>query len=194
MIIPAAALLDLYRRGVFPMADADGSILLYDPPMRGILLPEELHVPETLARTVRSARFEIRVNTEFEAVIRGCAARSETWISEDIIDSYLNLHAFGYAHSVEAWLQGRLAGGLYGVQLGGAFFGESMFHTERDASKVALVALVERMRANGLTLLDTQYVTDHLARFGVRAVPRGEYRVLLARALAVSARFFDACV
>ncbi len=191
MIIPPDALLDLYRNGLFPMADADGSIGIYDPPRRGIIPLDTFHVPSSLGKIVRAGHHEIRIDSDFEQVMRACAAREETWISDDIVESYVLLHELGHAHSVEVWREGRLVGGLYGVHLGGAFFGESMFHTERDASKVALVALVARMRAKGFSLLDTQYVTPHLERFGAMEVPRGVYRRLLASALVLPCQFTD---
>jgi leucyl/phenylalanyl-tRNA---protein transferase len=191
MIIPPDVLLDLYRNGLFPMADADGTIGIYDPPRRGIIPLDTFHVPDSLGKILRAHRFEIRIDAGFEEVMRACAAREETWISDDIVESYTLLHELGHAHSVEAWRGGRLVGGLYGVHLGGAFFGESMFHTERDASKVALVALVARMRAQGFSLLDTQYVTPHLERFGAIEVPRTAYRRLLASALVLPCRFTD---
>lgn len=191
MIIPPDVLLDLYRNGLFPMADADGTIGIYDPPRRGIIPLDTFHIPSSLAKVVRARHFEIRIDTAFEAVMRACAAREETWISDDIVDSYVLLHELGHAHSVEAWRAGRLVGGLYGVHLGGAFFGESMFHIERDASKVALVALVGRMGARGFSLLDAQYVTPHLERFGAIEVPRIAYRRLLAAALVMPCRFGD---
>lgn len=182
--IPPDVLLRMYASGVFPMADGkDGEIYLYSPDPRTIILPEHFHVPDSLRRTWRSGRFEIRFNTCFDAVMRQCAARDETWISDDIIRSYVLLHERGAAHSVEAWRNGALVGGLYGVALGGAFFGESMFHIERDASKVALVALVEHMRVRGMTLLDVQYSTPHLRRFGAEDVPRARYLELLEEAL-----------
>ena len=150
------------------MALEDGEIGWFSPDPRGIIPLDTFHVPARLARIVRSGRFEIRVDTAFESVMRACAERPDdgTWISEDIVQSYLALHRLGLAHSVEAWRRGALVGGLYGVHLGGAFFGESMFHRETDASKVALVALVDRMQRRGFALLDTQWVTPHLEQFG----------------------------
>jgi leucyl/phenylalanyl-tRNA--protein transferase len=150
---------------------------------------DAFHPPRSLRQLVRKQTFTVRVNTAFEEVIRGCAARDETWISEEIIQSYLRLHEFGHAHSVEAWRGETLAGGLYGVALGGAFFGESMFTVVSGASKVCLVALVERLRERGFSLLDTQFVTPHLAGFGAREVPRAQYLALLAAALDRPATF-----
>ena len=176
-MISAELLLEAYRNAVFPMASPDGKIAWFSPDPRAIIpLDDGLHVPHGLRRTLRKGRFEIRVYTAFETVMRQCAARDETWIDEQIIVSYVNLHRLGHAHSVEAWLDGRLAGGLYGVALGGAFFGESMFHEVTDASKVALHALVTRLRARGFELLDTQWLTPHLETFGALEIPRAEYR------------------
>lgn len=179
-------LLSAYAQGVFPMTDRDGRIRWYTADPRGILpLDERFHVPKTLATTVRQARFEIRVDTDFAGTMRGCMlARAEgTWISEPLVQAYLRLHRMGYAHSVEAWQGRELVGGLYGASLRGAFFGESMFHTARDASKVALVHLVERLRERGYELLDTQASTEHLRRFGCLDIPADEYLRLLQRAM-----------
>jgi leucyl/phenylalanyl-tRNA--protein transferase len=188
-------LIACYRRGVFPMADArhDERLFLVDPARRGVLPLDAFHVSRRLARTIRQGRFEVRVDTAFEAVIEACAAprpgRTETWINAVIQDLCVQLHRRGEAHSVEAWREGRLAGGLYGVALGAAFFGESMFSAERDASKVTLAALVERLRAGGYTLLDAQFLTGHLQGFGGLEIPRADYHRLLARALESEARF-----
>ncbi len=191
MLIPERQLLDWYRNGIFPMGVPDtGDIELYFPDPRGVILPGEFHVPYSLARTIRSGRFEIRIDTAFERVLRRCAARPSTWITEDIIQSYLNLHRRGHAHSVEAWSDGALAGGLYGVSMKGAFFGESMFYEKRDASKAALAALVERMKERGMVLLDVQYTTPHLTRFGAKEIPRDKYLRLLRKALEVETRFY----
>jgi leucyl/phenylalanyl-tRNA--protein transferase len=185
-------LLSAYAGGWFPMAVAPGEIRWFSPDPRGIIPLDTFHVPQRLARVVRSGRFEIRIDTDFAAVMRGCAERREpdgTWIDEEILESYLALHRAGYAHSVEAWRDGALAGGLYGVALGAAFFGESMFHRVPDASKVALAALVDRLRGRGVALLDTQWVTEHLTQFGAREIPRRRYLRLLADALRLEARF-----
>lgn len=180
-----------YRAGVFPMADPGGDIGWYAPDPRAVLPLDAFHVPKTLARTVRRGRFEVTTDRAFEAVVRACAEpapdREETWISEEIVRGYTALHRLGLAHSVECWRDGAFAGGLYGVALGGAFFGESMVTRERDASKVALVWLVRRLRAGGFTLLDTQMTTPHLERFGVVEIPQVEYERRLADALAVRA-------
>lgn len=179
-----------YRRGVFPMADShdDDSIYLIDPQRRGVLPLEGGHIPRRLARTVRSDRFQIRVDTAFEAVLEACAAerptRPETWISAPIKALYMELYRRGLAHSVEAWREGELAGGLYGVSLGGAFFGESMFQLARDASKVALIHLIGRLRAGRYQLLDAQFMTDHLSQFGGTTISRAQYRRRLEAALA----------
>ncbi len=158
------------------MADPNtGEIGWYSPDPRTVFLLEEFKIPRSLKLTIKKGIFEIRVNTRFEDVMRGCARRDETWISEEIIRSYVHLHKLGHGHSVEAWGNGRLVGGLYGVAVGGAFFGESMFSDERDASKVALVFLVERMKQRGFQLLDTQYITPHLSRFGAKEIPKDEY-------------------
>jgi leucyl/phenylalanyl-tRNA--protein transferase len=166
-----------YRKGVFPMALEDGEIGWFSPDPRGILPIETFHVPARLARLVRQAPYEIVIDRAFEAVMRACAERPRegTWISEEIIESYTALHRLGLAHSVEAWRGDALVGGLYGVHLGGAFFGESMFHRATDASKLALVALVDRLARRGFTLLDTQWITPHLAQFGAIEIPRTDY-------------------
>jgi leucyl/phenylalanyl-tRNA--protein transferase len=188
-------LIDCYRRGVFPMADArhDRRVFLVDPARRGILPLEGFHVSRRLARTVRSDRFQVRADTAFAEVVAACASprpgRMETWINEPIQAMCEALFARGLAHSVEAWLEGRLVGGLYGVALGAAFFGESMFSTERDASKVALTHLVARLKAGGFTLLDTQFLTEHLATFGAEEISRADYGRQLARAVAAQADF-----
>ena len=183
-------LLEAYGAGFFPMADSrEGMIHWYSPDPRGIIPLDAFHVPRTLRRVVRSARYAIRCDTVFERVMRECASREETWISEEIIRAYTGLHREGYAHSVEAWEENTLAGGLYGVALGAAFFGESMFSLTPDASKVALVALVDRLRAGGFTLLDTQFVTAHLRQFGAREISRREYLELLVRAVRSSGRW-----
>jgi leucyl/phenylalanyl-tRNA---protein transferase len=194
-MIPAELLVSAYSSGWFPMAVDDGDIRWYSPDPRGIIPLDAFHVPSRLARVIRSGRFRIEINRDFASVIRACAkaARSAedsgTWIDGEILTSYIALHEQGLAHSVEAWQGDTLVGGLYGVALGGAFFGESMFHRVTDASKIALAALVERMRARGLALLDVQWVTPHLEQFGAIEVPRGDYLQLLQDALQVDARF-----
>lgn len=188
MIAPEV-LLQGYRLGVFPMAMESGAIEWFSPDPRGILPLADFHLPHALSRVVRNGVFEIRVNTAFEKVMQRCAERPETWINLELIESYTRLHELECAHSVEAWQEGKLVGGLYGVSLGGAFFGESMFHDVTDASKVALCALVERLRAQKFILLDTQWLTPHLQRFGAVEVSRWHYMHLLARAVGLSRKF-----
>jgi leucyl/phenylalanyl-tRNA--protein transferase len=189
-------LISCYQRGVFPMADAreDESIFLIDPERRGVLPLDGFHLPSRLARTVRADIFEIRIDTAFDAVVDACAAsrpgRLETWINTPIQRMYGELFARGLAHCVECWCDDGMVGGLYGVSLGAAFFGESMFSTRRDASKVALVHLVARLRAGGFELLDTQFITDHLLQFGTTEIARADYRRRLARAWPRQADFY----
>lgn len=189
-------LIECYRQGVFPMADGrhDRRLFLVDPATRGVLPLDGVRVSRRLARTVRSDRFEIRLDTAFEAVIEACAAprpgRMETWINRPIQRLCGELFERGLAHSVEAWRDQRLLGGLYGIAIGGAFFGESMFQTERDASKTALIHLAARLRVGGYRLLDTQFVTDHLQRLGAVELSRAQYRARLAEALGVAADFW----
>ena len=191
-MISADLLLHAYRNAVFPMASPDGEIAWFSPDPRGIIpLDEGFRVPHGLRRTLKKGAFEIRVDTAFETVMRACAVREETWINEEIIASYTALHRLGHAHSVEAWQDGQLAGGLYGVTLGGAFFGESMFHEVTDASKVALHALVMRLRARGFELLDTQWLTPHLETFGAREISRSDYRDRLLACAEKPCRFAD---
>jgi leucyl/phenylalanyl-tRNA--protein transferase len=193
--ITPQVLLKAYSCGIFPMAEGADDPALYwiEPQHRGILPLDGVHVPRRLARTIRAAEFKVRINTDFEGVIDGCAdsrpGRRSTWINARIRELYRALHEQGYCHTVETWLDGRLVGGLYGVALGSAFFGESMFSTERDASKVALMYLVARLIHGGFTLLDTQFVTDHLRQFGTIEVDRGDFHKLLEPALARSADF-----
>ncbi len=193
--ITPEVLLKAYACGIFPMAESadDPSLYWIEPERRGIIPLKGFHVPARLARTVRSDRFEVRVDHDFEAVIDGCAApqagRGRTWINRRIRSLYGKLHECGHCHSVEVYEEGLLAGGLYGVRLGRAFFGESMFHIARDASKVALVHLVARLRAGGFSLLDTQFVTDHLKTFGAREISRRHYHALLEEALTGEADF-----
>jgi len=189
--IDAEYLLALYASGVFPMADEQsGRILLFSPDPRTVLPLDSFHVSHSLRKCFRSGRHETRINTAFESVICACALREETWISEEIIHSYVRLHELGHAHSVETWIDDKLAGGLYGVSMGGAFFGESMFHRIRDSSKLALVALVHRMRQRGMILLDVQFTTPHLMRFGSVEIPRREYLRRLDTALHLDVSFY----
>lgn len=177
-------LLMAYCSGFFPMADPKtGEIGWFSPDPRAIFELDEFHVPRSLRLVIKKNLFEVRVNTSFEQVMRGCAEREETWISEDIIRSYVELHRLGFAHSVESWSAGSLVGGLYGVAIGGAFFGESMFSRQKDASKVALVHLVERMKVRGFELLDTQWITPHLKMFGAKEISREEYLKRLRHAI-----------
>ncbi len=191
----AEDLIECYRRGVFPMADArdDERLFLVDPERRGIIPLDGFRISRRLARTLRSDRFETRVDTAFAEVVAACAApsdgRPETWINRSIERLCGELYRRGLAHSVETWRGGALVGGLYGVALGGAFFGESMFSAERDASKAALAHLVARLKAQGFALLDAQFVTAHLERFGAAEISRDEYRRRLASALRLSPRF-----
>jgi leucyl/phenylalanyl-tRNA--protein transferase len=194
-MIPSALLVSAYSSGWFPMAVERDEIRWYSPDPRGVIPLDRFHVPARLARVIRGGKFSIAVNRNFEGVMRGCAEADRndddpgTWISKEIIDSYIELHHLGLAHSVEAWQDDQLVGGLYGVALGGAFFGESMFHHATDASKVALAALVERLRARGFTLLDIQWVTPHLEQFGAIEISRKNYLQLLAHAVAIDATF-----
>jgi leucyl/phenylalanyl-tRNA--protein transferase len=186
-------LLAAYSQGIFPMAHEDGEIYWYDPDPRAILPLDRFHVARSLARTMKGNRFEVSYNGAFEAVIRACArpglGREESWINEDIMTAYSQLHEFGFAYSVETWLEGELAGGLYGVAIRGLFAGESMFSRATDASKVALVYLVERLKEGGFQLLDVQFMTEHLRRLGAIEISRKEYKRRLAQALQVPARW-----
>jgi leucyl/phenylalanyl-tRNA--protein transferase len=182
-------LLQGYRLGVFPMAMEDDSIEWFSPDPRAILPLEDFHVPHALRRLLRKKVFETSINDAFSEVIAACAKREDTWINHEIVESYTRLHELGHAHSIEAWKQGRLAGGLYGVAVGGAFFGESMFHCVTDASKIALVALVDRLRARKFVLLDTQWLTPHLQQFGGIEISRNHYLRLLRRAVELPRKF-----
>ena len=194
-MIPTELLLAAYASGWFPMADEEGVVSWYSPDPRGIMPIESFHVPSRLARVVRKGALQVEIDTAFEEVMRACAEAERepgdtgTWISEEIIESYCALHAQGCAHSIEVRQNGLLVGGLYGVALGGAFFGESMFHRATDASKVALVALVERLRSHGFLLLDTQWVTAHLQQFGAIEIPRPQYLRLLEQSLKLDVSF-----
>ena len=212
-VLDAETLIRAYASGHFPMAldedrffhgdaedDEDSTttpgheekssrIGWFSPDPRGVIPLDEFHIPHGLKRTLRKEPFEIRVNGDFSTVIAACGDREETWINGEICRAYTELHQLGFAHSVEAWQDDELVGGLYGVSLAGAFFGESMFSRATDASKVALVALVERMKARGFVLLDTQWTNPHLEQFGCREIPRDDYMRQLNEALAVSAQF-----
>ena len=186
-------LLRAYAAGIFPMAETadDPEVFWVDPEQRGILPLDGFHLPRRLARTLRQDIFEVRCDAAFEAVVRGCAEptpeRPKTWINEEIVRLYAALHRLGFAHSVEAWRDGELVGGLYGVALGAAFFGESMYSRVTDASKVALAQLVARLRLGGFRLLDTQFVTDHLEQFGAVEISRAQYHRRLSAAIQLKA-------
>lgn len=195
-VVTPSLLLRAYACGIFPMAEAadDPTLFWVEPKMRGVLPLDRFHLPRRLARTVRSDRFEVRIDTSFGLVIEGCAAarkgRRNTWINAPIRRLYSELFRLGHVHTVEAWRDGRLVGGLYGVKLGAAFFGESMFADERDASKVALVHLVARLKRAGFELLDAQFLTTHLAQFGAVEIPRDDYVPILEAAVKADAEFF----
>ena len=184
-MIDANQLLYAYSQGLFPMAipEEDDAIAWFQPDMRGIIPLDNYHIPKNLKRLYRKKPFDLRINSNFEGVIRACAERDSTWISEELILSYLQLHQLGHAHSFECWKDNELVGGLYGVALHEAFFGESMFHHVTDASKIALVFLIEFLNEHHFKLLDTQYINDHLLQFGAIEIPQNEYEVLLQNAL-----------
>jgi leucyl/phenylalanyl-tRNA--protein transferase len=188
-VIEPELLLGAYAQGIFPMGMPEGELGWFSPDPRGVLPLEEFHVPHGLVRRLRKNPFEIRVNTAFAEVMKGCAQREETWIDAEITASYHRLYELGFAHSVESWRENRLVGGLYGVSLGGVFFGESMFHRETDASKVALHALIQRMKERGFALLDIQWITPHLATFGAKEIPRKDYLRQLRKAIARECTF-----
>jgi leucyl/phenylalanyl-tRNA--protein transferase len=195
--ITPQVLLKAYACGIFPMAESANDPTLYwiEPEERGVLPLDRVRVPKRLARTIRQEKFEIRVDHSFRGVIAGCAAarggRKTTWINKRITELYDELFRMGYCHTIEAWRDDCLVGGLYGVHLGGAFFGESMFSLERDASKVALVYLVARLIYGGFKLLDTQFVTDHLRQFGAVEIARPEFHTRLSEALQVHCGFHE---
>jgi leucyl/phenylalanyl-tRNA--protein transferase len=185
-------ILNGYRHGIFPMAiNKQGDIGWFSPDPRALIpLDDRFHVPHGLKRTLRKNQFQITVDTEFEAVITACSkVHGQTWISNEIIVNYCELHRLGYGHSIEVRTENQLAGGLYGVALGGVFFGESMFHRVSDASKCALVALVQRLRERAFVLLDTQWMTSHLRQFGTFHVPKEQYLAMLEQALALERTF-----
>jgi leucyl/phenylalanyl-tRNA--protein transferase len=198
VMIPSGLLVSAYSSGWFPMAVDRDEIRWYSPDPRGVIPLDHFHLPSRLGRVMRAGKFQVAVNRDFEGVMRGCAETDRqdddpgTWINAEILESYIELHRLGVAHSVETWQEDRLVGGLYGVALGGAFFGESMFHRATDASKVALAALVERLREREFKLLDVQWVTSHLQQFGAVEISRKKYLKLLAEALAVETTFVDA--
>jgi leucyl/phenylalanyl-tRNA--protein transferase len=188
-MIEPEIILQGYRLGVFPMAMDDGSIEWFSPTRRGIIPLEIFRLPHTARRAWKRRVFEIKIDCAFAEVIRACARRPETWINAEIVASYEELHRFGHAHSVEAWQNGKLAGGLYGVAIAGGFFGESMFHRVTDASKIALAALVERLKERKFVLLDTQWLTPHLKQFGAIEISRAKYLQMLENALSLRRKF-----
>ena len=181
--------LSAYSQGIFPMGHDDGTIRWYSPDPRCIFDFDKFHVPRRLMRTYKSGKFEMKVNSAWREVLKACADRDSTWITDDIFRVYTEMHEAGFAHSVEAYYEGKLAGGLYGVSIGGAFMGESMFHNVTDASKISLIYLVERLKSRGFVLLDSQYMTDHLSTLGAVLIPRQEYLRRLDRALFLDCRF-----
>ncbi len=196
MVVPVPVLdpqllISAYCQGYFPMGMSNGEIRWFLPDLRGILPVQNFHIPSRFERYLRTHPFEVRWNTAFGAVMRGCADREDTWINDEIIDSYENLHALGYAHSAEVWREGRLVGGVYGVAIGGAFFGESMFSRETQASKVALVSLQQRLKQRGFIMHDTQWTTPHLALFGGHEIPCPDYLDMLQRAIRIRTKFMD---
>lgn len=184
-------LLQAYASGVFPMAESreDEALFWVDPQFRGVFELDRFRISRSLARRIRQAPFQIRIDTDFMAVVAGCADRSETWINAQLLDLYQQLHQIGYAHSLEVWDGKILVGGVYGLTIGSAFFGESMFSRRRDASKIALAYLVDRLRIGGFTLFDTQFITPHLASLGAVEIPRDEYHLRLEHALTIDADF-----
>ncbi len=190
--ISAEVLLQAYKTGSFPMAEGrhDQGFSLINPERRGVLPIKQFHTPKRLQKTIASKKFNVKFNTVFFDVIHNCAARFETWINDDIIKLFCQLHESGYAHSVETWHEGRLAGGLYGIALGGVFFGESMFSAKRDASKVALAQLVLHLEARGYILFDVQFVNPHLLQFGVREIGYQHFQALLKLALTLDCQFY----
>lgn len=184
-----------YMNGIFPMADSDGTLYWYSPDPRAIIPLDTYKPAKSLRPVLNKGTFEIRINADFEGVMRGCAAprpdEENTWISEEIIDAYTELHRLGFAHSVETYVDNELVGGLYGVAIGAVFFGESMFHTVSNASKVAFHYLIENLRRKNYELLDTQFINDNVRRFGAIEIPKSEYVRLLKRGIAQKARFTD---
>ncbi len=193
MQITPQILLNAYCQGIFPMAEDNGDIYWYDPDPRTIIPLDKFHTPRRLARTIRRGGFDIRIDKSFQQVMEACAQptpnRESTWINDEIIEVYCVLHNLGFAHSVEIWQSGQLMGGLYGVAVRGLFAGESMFSRATDSSKIALVYLVEHLKKQGLVLLDIQFMTEHLRRFGAIEIPEAVYKQLLARALRVDTQF-----
>ncbi len=184
-------LLNAYASGVFPMAESrdDPELFWVDPRLRGVFELDKFHISRSLVRRIRQEPFQIRMNTAFMDVVAGCAERDETWINVQLLDLYEQLHGMGHAHSLEVWEGDALVGGVYGLTIGGAFFGESMFSRRTDASKIALAYLVDRLRVGGFILFDTQFITPHLASLGAVEIPRDAYHLLLEQALTVDADF-----
>lgn len=197
MEITPEVLLKAYACGIFPMSEGadDPGIFWVEPRMRGIIPLDEFHIPRRLARSVRQKIYDVRLDGDFPQTMRLCAeqtqGREETWINGRIYELYTQLHDMGHAHSIECWKDGQLVGGLYGIKIGAAFFGESMFSRARDASKIALVHLVDRMKTGGFQLLDTQFSNSHLTQFGAIEIPKAEYEALLEDAIATQANFFE---
>ena len=193
LVVTPALMLRAYAAGVFPMADSSvaDEIFWVDPRKRGILPLHDFHLSRSLKRRILKCGYQIRIDHAFAAVVDACATRDETWINETIRNLYIGLNRMGHAHSVEVWIDRELAGGLYGVRLGGAFFGESMFSHARDTSKIALAYLVARLKAGGFILLDTQFTTPHLEALGARNVPKAHYHELLDRAVGTQADFYS---
>ena len=191
-LLSADALLMAYKTGAFAMAESrhDTGYALVNPERRAILPIKKFHVPRRLRSTVNSKKFQIRINSVFEAVIHNCASRQETWINDDIIDLFMQLHRKGDAHCIETWYQGKLAGGIYGLAIGGVFFGESMFSAQRDASKVALVHLVEHLDARGFILFDVQFTNPHLEQFGVQEIGYFHFMSFLQKAISLECQFY----
>ncbi|MEM1235076.1 MAG: leucyl/phenylalanyl-tRNA--protein transferase [Pseudomonadota bacterium] len=191
VLLTPELLLRAYQAGIFPMSEARHSETLFwvDPERRGVIPLDGLHISRSLRRDIRRADYEMRINTDFSGVLEGCANRAETWINEELQHLYHRLYAARRAHSMEIWQDGRLAGGIFGVAIGGAFFGESMFSARTNASKIAMVYLVDRLRETGFELFDTQFLTDHLASLGAVEITRGDYRDVLAGALRLNGDF-----
>ncbi|MDE0983571.1 MAG: leucyl/phenylalanyl-tRNA--protein transferase [Yoonia sp.] len=196
MTLTPDLLLNAYASGVFPMAENrdDPDVFWVDPQFRGVIPLDDFRISRSLAKTLRRAPFQITLNTAFEQVVTGCADRPETWINDTIFDLYRALHARGDAHAIEIWDGPDLVGGVYGITIGGAFFGESMFSRRRDASKVALAYLVDHLSRCGFVLFDTQFITDHLASLGAIEIPRKAYQAALSQALQVDANFLNITV
>ncbi|MEL6689144.1 MAG: leucyl/phenylalanyl-tRNA--protein transferase [Pseudomonadota bacterium] len=191
VLLTPELLLRAYQAGIFPMSEARHSETLFwvDPERRGIMPLDGLHVSRSLRKAIRRGDYEVCINADFNAVVEGCANRAETWINDELRQLYFELNLAGFAHSIEIWQDGQLAGGIFGVAIGGAFFGESMFSARTNGSKLAMVYLVDRLREAGFTLFDTQFITDHLASLGAVEIARSDYRADLARALRVKADF-----